>query len=57
MEVQVQASAEIKSRGNDSLRIEIEIPLLRSMLNGEEVIQYALNAAGVLASQELLKNL
>lgn len=52
----MEISAQIKKRETDSLKIEIVIPLVSSMLDGEEVIQQALNMAGVLASQELLKN-
>ena len=52
----VDVSAKIKNRNSDELTIEIKVPLVRSMLSGEEVIQQALNAAGMLASQELLKN-
>jgi hypothetical protein len=58
MELQtaVTASAKIKDLRNNELTIEIKLPILRSMLSGEDVIQQAVNAAGMLASQELLKN-
>lgn len=56
MQTKVTVSAEIKSREEGAVTIEIKIPILRSMLSGEEVIQQSVNAAGVLASQELLKN-
>lgn len=52
----VEVSAKIKKVVNNELILEIKVPLLRSMLSGEEVVQQALNAAGMLASQELLKN-
>jgi hypothetical protein len=56
MQSKVQVSATIKNLANNELTLEIKVPLLRSMLSGEDVIQQALNAAGMLASQELLKN-
>jgi hypothetical protein len=56
METSVQVSAEIKKCADNELIIEVKIPLIRSMLNGEEVIQQSLNAVGILASQELLKS-
>jgi hypothetical protein len=55
MQTKVNVSAKIKNLISDELTIEIKIPLQRSVLVGEEVIQQALNAAGMLASQELLK--
>jgi hypothetical protein len=56
MQAKVNVSARVKNRDEGTVTIEIKIPLLRSMLSGEEVIQQGLNAAGMLASQELLKN-
>ena len=56
MQTKVAVSAKIKNVVNNELTLELKIPLVRSMLSGEEVIQQALNAAGMLASQELLKN-
>lgn len=50
----VEVNASIKSRESNVLTIEIKIPLLKSMLSGEEVIQAGVNAVGMLASQELL---
>jgi hypothetical protein len=55
MEMKVEASASIKRRDAGSVVIEVKIPLVRSMLSGEEVIQQALNITGMLASQEQLK--
>ena len=48
-------SATIVERQETSVTIQISIPLSRSMLDTEEAIQKALNAAGVLASGEALK--
>lgn len=56
MLTKVNVSAKIKALEDNELTIEVKIPLVRSMLSGEEVIQQGLNAAGILASQELLKN-
>ncbi len=56
MLTKVNVSAKIKALEDNELTIEVKIPLVRSMLSGEEVIQQGLNAAGVLASQELLKS-
>src|SRR4051812_50195707 len=48
-------SATIIERQETSVTIQVTIPLSRSMLDTEEVIQQALNQAGVLASAEALK--
>ena len=48
-------AAEIKSQTDDTLVIEITLPLDRSMLEGEGCIEQALNEAGTLATGELLK--
>jgi len=48
-------SAKIKSQTDDTLVIEITLPLERSMLEGEVCIEQALNEAGALATGELLK--
>jgi hypothetical protein len=48
-------SAKIKSQTDDTLVIEITLPLERSMLEGEGYIEQALNEAGTLATGELLK--
>lgn len=48
-------SATLISKTQDSLVVQIEIPLSRSMLEGESLIQDALNEAGTLATGELLK--
>lgn len=47
--------ASLISKTQDSLIIQLEIPLSKSMLEGESWIQDALNAAGTLATGELLK--
>jgi hypothetical protein len=49
-------NAEIKNYQNGELTIELKLPMLRSMLEGEEVIQQGLNAVGILASGKLLEN-
>lgn len=48
-------SASLISKTQDSLIIQIEIPLGKSMLAGESLIQDAVNEAGTLATGELLK--
>lgn len=48
-------TAKITSRTEDTLVIEITLPLARSMLEGEGHIEQALNEAGSLATGELLK--
>ena len=48
-------SATMIERQESSVTIQITIPLTRSMLDTEEVIQQALNQAGVLATAEALK--
>ena len=48
-------SASLISKTQDSLIIQLEIPLSKSMLEGESWIQDALNDAGTLATGELLK--
>jgi len=48
-------SATIVERQEHSVTIQISIPLSRSMLDTEAAIQKALNAAGVLACGEALK--
>jgi len=54
METTVTVQASIKKRTTDNVVIEISLPLVRSMLSGEEVIQAAVNAVGTLATTELL---
>jgi len=54
METSVTIQASIKNRTADNVVIELSIPLVRSMLSGEDVIQAAVNAAGALATTELL---
>ena len=48
-------TAKITSRTEDTVVIEITLPLARSMLDGEGHIEQALNEAGSLATGELLK--
>src|SRR5947209_7254901 len=48
-------SAAIIERQENSVTVQVTIPLSRSMLDTEEAIQQALNQAGVLASAEALK--
>jgi hypothetical protein len=48
-------TAKIIERSENKVTIQIEIPLSRSMLDTEATIQATLNAAGVLASAEALK--
>jgi hypothetical protein len=47
--------ANVKSISSSNIVIEINIPLMRSMPTGEDIIQLGLNAAGELATAELLK--
>jgi hypothetical protein len=47
-------TAKITTRTEDTLVIEITLPLARSMLEGEGHIEQALNEAGALATGELL---
>ncbi len=42
----VAVEAKITNRSSNNVVIELNIPLVRSMSSGEEVIQIALNAAG-----------
>lgn len=48
-------SVSIVSKSQGSIIIQLEIPLCKSMLEGESCIQDALNEAGTLATGELLK--
>lgn len=48
-------SATIIERQENTVTVQVSIKLTRSMLDTEEAIQQALNAAGVLASTEALK--
>lgn len=50
----VTIEANIKDRAPDNVVIEVSIPLVRSMLSGEDVVQAAVNAVGMLATTELL---
>jgi len=48
-------AASIVSRSQSSVTLQVEIPFAASMLESEEVIQKALNEAGVLATEEVLR--
>src|SRR5947209_3698016 len=48
-------SATLIERQENSVTIQVTVPLTRSMLDTEEAIQQALNQAGVLATAEALK--
>jgi hypothetical protein len=48
-------AAEIIARNTQSFKITIDIPYSRSMMESEELIQKALNAGGVIATEEALK--
>lgn len=56
MPTPVKVTAEIKSCLNDQVVIEVSIPLIHSMLGGEDVIQTAVNAVGMLGTKTLLKS-
>lgn len=47
--------ASLISKNEDFITVQIKIPLSRSMLEGESLIQDAVNEAGTLATGELLK--
>jgi hypothetical protein len=53
--MKIEIQAKLEKRRDDSVTISIKIPLLRSMLSGEEVIQQAVNMIGAIATQEQLK--
>lgn len=55
MQSTVKVTAEIKKSSPEEVKIEVSIPLIRSMVSGEEIIQVAANALGELATKELLK--
>lgn len=57
MKSTVDINAQIKSCSDERVVLEVSIPLIKSMLSGEEVIQIATNAVGQLATQKLLKSL
>lgn len=57
MKATVEVSAQIKSKSEGQVVLELSIPLVRSMISGEEVIQMATNAVGQLATKELMKSL
>ena len=52
----VSINAEVKNRTNDQMVVEVTIPLVRSMLSGEDVIQSAVNAVGMLGTKALLES-
>lgn len=55
MQKTVSVAAKIDEKTDEELVIKVSIPLVRSMLSGEEVIQAAVNAVGMLGTSELLK--
>ena len=55
METTVEVKAQLTSQTNAELVVEVKVPLVDSMLYGEEIIQAAVNAVGMLATQSLLK--
>lgn len=55
MQSTVKIDTKIKNLSTDQVTIEVSIPLIRSMISGEDVIQFATNTVGKLATQELLK--
>lgn len=55
MKLTVDVSAQIKSCCDQQVVVEVAIPLVGSMLNGEEVVQAAVNAVGLLGTSALLK--
>jgi len=57
MQSTMDVSAHIKSKSNERIVLELSIPLVQSMISGEEVIQIATNAVGQLATQALLESL
>lgn len=52
----VKVSAQIKSCTDSQVVIEVSIPLIRSMIGGEDVIQAATNAVGMLGTTALLES-
>lgn len=52
----VEVSASIKRKTENEVTIEIKIPILNTMLGGEEVILQGINAAGILATRELISH-
>lgn len=55
MKTTTTVKASIKSQSSENIVIELNIPLVRSMISGEDVIQLALNVTGGLATAALLK--
>lgn len=55
MKKTAEIAATIRESKSDSVTIEVKIPLSRSMLEGEEIIQKALNLAGTLVTQKQLE--
>lgn len=55
MEMKATVSAALKSEADQQVVIEVKLPLIHSMLSGEEVVQAAVNAVGILATAVLLK--
>ena len=55
MQSTVEVSAQIKRCSDQQVVIEVAIPLVGAMLSGEEVVQAAVNAVGLLGTRVLLK--
>ena len=55
MKQTVSVKAQLEEKTDEELVIKVSIPLVRSMLIGEEIIQAAVNAVGMLGTSELLK--
>lgn len=55
MKTTVEVTAGVKSKHTDGITIEVSIPLVNSMVAGEEVIQAAVNAVGMLGTNALLE--
>ena len=55
MKSTVEVNAQITRCSDNHVVIEVSIPLVHSMLSGEEVVQAAANAVGLLGTSTLLK--
>ena len=56
MERKVQVEAAIKEKTESYIKMEIKIPYTKSMIESEELIQIGLNAAGLMASEEIISS-
>lgn len=55
MQMTATVSAELKSKVDQQVVIEVSMPLVQSMLSGEEIVQAAVNAVGILGTSVLLQ--